>query len=150
MPMQPRGRYFDDFAMGDSFVTTRRTVTEGDVALYAGLSGDYNPLHTDEVFAQATPFGTRIAHGMLVASIATGQANQLALFEGTTIALLDMHLKWTAPVKPGDTVHTVLTVVGMEETKRADRGILMVDVAVRNQNDQTVLESAWKVMLARR
>ena len=66
---------------------------------FAGLSGDFNPLHTDEESARQGPMKGRIAHGMLVLAIATGQVNQLGLYEGTTLALLGMdRIRWTAPV----------------------------------------------------
>ncbi|MCD6302041.1 MAG: dehydratase, partial [Anaerolineae bacterium] len=60
-----RGRYFEDMSVGDVVTSPARTVTEADVTLFAGLSGDYNPLHTDAVHAETTPFGQRIAHGLL-------------------------------------------------------------------------------------
>lgn len=150
MAYQPRGRFFDELRVGDTFTTARRTITEADVVLFAGLSGDFNSLHTDEVHMRSTPFGGRIAHGMLVASVATGLANQLGIFEGTTVALLEILLRWTAPVKPGDTVHAVLEIAGKEETRRPDRGIVTVNVSVRNQDDLQVVASTWKVMLTRR
>ena len=67
-----RGRFFSQFEVGQSFESVGRTVTETDVVMFAGLSGDFNPLHTDQTFAEKTPFGQRIAHGMLAASISTG------------------------------------------------------------------------------
>jgi len=76
-------------------------VTEADVAQFAGLSGDYNPLHTDEDYMKDSPFKGRIAHGMLLASIATGQANQLGIFEGSSIAVLSITLKFTGPSSSG-------------------------------------------------
>ena len=150
MTYQPRGRHFDDLHVGDTFTTARRTITEADVVLFAGLSGDFNPLHTDEVHMRQTPFGGRIAHGMLVASVVTGLANQLGIFEGTTLALMEMQLRWPAPVKPGDTVHAVLEIAGKEESRRPDRGVVTVNVAVYNQDQRPVLASTWKVLLARR
>jgi hypothetical protein len=96
MSFVPRGRHFDDFAAGEIFTTAARTVTEGAVDQFAGLSGDFNPLHTDEESARQGPTKGRIAHGMLVLAIATGQVNQLGLFEGTTLALLGMdRIRWS-------------------------------------------------------
>src|SRR3970282_1446479 len=88
-----RGLTFDQFNLGDTFVSQARTVTEADVVNFAGLSGDFNPLHTDEEFGQSTPFGGRIAHGMLVAAMATGMANWTGVFEGTTIALMEQVIR---------------------------------------------------------
>lgn len=80
-----RGRYWDEFSEGETFVTAARTVTESAVEAFAGLSGDFNPLHTDEESARLGPTKGRIAHGMLVLSNATGLVNQLRLFEGRTL-----------------------------------------------------------------
>jgi 3-hydroxybutyryl-CoA dehydratase len=150
MPYPPRGRYWDEFSVGERFSTAARTVTEGAVDLFAGLSGDFNPLHTDEETAQKTPMKGRIAHGMLVLSVATGQANQLGLFVGTTLALLGMDkIKWTAPVRLGDTIHTVLTVKEKKESSRPDRGVLVIDVAVKNHRGEPVMAAEWTTLMMR-
>lgn len=147
----PRGRYYEDLAPGETFTTAARTVTEGAVDLFAGLSGDFNPLHTDEEQARRGPMQGRIAHGLLVLAIATGQANQLGVFEGTTVALLGMdRIRWTAPVRFGDTIHTELTVRERRESSKPDRGVVVVDVAVRNQRGETVCQAEWTTLMARR
>jgi len=147
----PRGRHFDDFTAGETFTTVARTLTEGAVDNFAGLSGDFNPLHTDEESARQGPMKGRIAHGMLVLAVATGQVNQLGIFEGTTLALLGMErIRWTAPVKLGDTIHTVLTVKETRESSKPDRGVLVLDVAVRNQRGETVCQAEWTTLMARR
>lgn len=151
MSYVPRGRHFDDFRVGETFTTAARTVTEGAVEHFAGLSGDFNPLHTDEESARQGPMKGRIAHGMLVLAIATGLVNQLGLYEGTTLALLGMdRIRWTAPVKLGDTIHAVLTVKETRKSSKPDRGVLVVDVAVRNQRDETVCQAEWTTLMARR
>src|SRR2546422_1861633 len=73
--MQSRGRHWEDFKVGELLVTGRRTVEGSDVSRFAGLSGDFNPLHTDEVFAKQTPFGARVAHGILTLAVSNGQQN---------------------------------------------------------------------------
>lgn len=147
----PRGRYWDEFAEGETFTTAARTVTEGAVDRFAGLSGDFNPLHTDEESARQTAMKGRIAHGMLVLAIATGQANQLGIFEGTTLALLGMDkIRWTAPVRLGDTIRTELTVREKKESSKPDRGILVVDVAVKNQRGEPVCQAEWTTLMARK
>src|SRR5262245_36956202 len=88
--MQARGRYFEDFKVGEVLVTGCRTVEGGDVSRFAGLTGDFNPLHTDEVFASQTPFGTRVAHGILTLAVSNGQQNLSGWFEGTALALLGL------------------------------------------------------------
>jgi acyl dehydratase len=83
------GLYWEEFEEGKEYITRARTVTEADVVAFAGLSGDFNPLHTDAEFMRASQFGERIAHGMLVSSISTGLSSQMGWFEGTTLALME-------------------------------------------------------------
>jgi hypothetical protein len=80
---QPKGRLWEEFKVGQTFETAARTVDAGDVSLFAGLSGDFNPLHVNEEFARTTPFGGRVAHGILTLAISSGHQNQLGIFEGT-------------------------------------------------------------------
>ena len=147
MSQSPRGRFYEELELGVSYTTAQRTVTEADIVNFAGLSGDFNPLHTDERFARTTPFGTRIAHGMLVASIATGLANQSGLFEGTTVALLEQTIRYKGATKPGDTVALRLTVQDKRETKKPDRGIVTFRAEVIGEEDATLLDGEWILMM---
>lgn len=142
-----KGKTFDEFKVGDEFTTTSRTITETDVVNFAGLSGDFNPLHTNEEFGKSTPFKGRVAHGMLSVAIATGLANQLGIFEGTTVALLSMTISYKGAAKFGDTIHLVLKVVDKKETSKGDKGIVTFDTIVYNQNDDPIVEGQWVVML---
>jgi len=144
-----KGKTFNEFKVGDKFTTASRTITEADVVNFAGLSGDFNPLHTDEEFGKSTPFKGRVAHGMLSVAVATGLANQLGIFEGTTIALLSMTINYKDVVKFGDTIHLELRVVEKKETGKDDRGIVTFDTIVYNQNDEPIVEGQWVVMLRR-
>lgn len=145
-----KGKFFDDFQVNDEFISARRTITETDIVLFAGLSGDFNPLHTDETFARNSAFKTRIAHGLLGTSIATGLQNQIGIFEGTTVAVIEMVLKFTGPIIPGDTINIKLVVTDKKETSKPDRGILNVVLYVINQNEKVVQEMTQAVMLKRR
>ncbi|RMG01219.1 MAG: dehydratase, partial [Acidobacteria bacterium] len=80
-----RGRYFEEFAIGQTYTSVGRTVTEHDVLTFAGLSGDYNQIHTDAEFSKNTPYGQRIAHGLLGLSIASGLAMRTGILEGTVL-----------------------------------------------------------------
>lgn len=149
MSYQARGRTFDQFELGEVIVTARRTITEADIVNFAGLSGDFNPLHTDEEFAKQTPFGQRIAHGMLAASVATGLANQLGVFEGTTLALLEQTVRYKGAVLPGDTIHLELRVAEKKESSKADRGIITFETLIKNQRDETVIDGRWILLMRR-
>jgi acyl dehydratase len=149
MGKQQRGLTFDQFNPGDTFVSQARTVTEADVVNFAGLSGDFNPLHTDEQFGRTTPFGGRIAHGMLVAAMATGMANWTGVFEGTTIALMEQVIQYKGAVKFGDTVRLELRVAEKKETSKADRGVVVFDTNVCNQDGKAVIEGRWTLMMKR-
>ncbi len=150
MSNSSRGLTFEQFNPGDTFVSQARTVTEADVVAFAGLSGDFNPLHTDEEFGKTTPFGGRIAHGMLIAAMATGMANWTGVFEGTTIALMEQVIQYKGAVKFGDTVHLELRVAEKKETSRPDRGIVIFETRVVNQEDKAVIEGKWTLMMKRR
>ncbi len=149
MAYKPRGLTFDQFAVGDVFESPARTVTEADVTAFAGLSGDFNPLHIDETFAGTTPFGTRIAHGMLSAAMATGMANWIGVFEGTTLALMEQLIQYKGAVKFGDTLHLELTVSEKKETSKPDRGVVVFGTRVCNQNGQAVIDGRWTLMMRR-
>jgi acyl dehydratase len=149
MGYKTRGLTFDQFNLGDVFVCQARTVTEADTVNFAGVSGDFNPLHTDEEFGKATPMGGRIAHGVLVLAMATGQANQLGIFEGTTIALMQQTVKYVGPVKFGDTVHLELKVAEKKESSKPDRGVVIYDATVLNQQGKPVIEGQWICLMKR-
>ena len=149
MAYKTRGLIFDQFKIGDVFASQARTVTEADVVNFAGLSGDFNPLHTDEEFGKTTPFGTRIAHGMLVATMATGMSNWTGVFEGTTLALMEQLIQYKSPTKFGDTVHLELKVLEKKETSKPDRGVVVFETRVLNQEGKAVLEGKWTLMMKR-
>lgn len=149
MSNKTRGLTFDEFNVGDVFASQARTVTEADVVAFAGISGDFNPLHTDAEFGKTTPFGERIAHGMLVAAISTGMANWLGVFEGTTIALMEQVLQYKGAVKFGDTVHLELTVAEKKESSKPDRGVVIFSARVLNQENKIVIDGTWTTLMKR-
>ena len=141
------GKYFEEFCVGDHYRTRARTITETDVVNYAGLSGDYNPLHTDAVFGESTLFGERVAHGMLGACIGIGLWTMLGLTEGTTLALMESNWKFVGPVRFGDTIHTEITVLETKRVSKPDRGILRVGLDVINQRGETTHKGQLVLML---
>jgi len=144
------GLYWEEWKIGAEFVTSARTITETDIVNFAGISVDYNPLHIDEEFCRNTQFGTRIAHGPLVYSIATGLIFQLHLYDDTLIAFLGFDsLKFTKPVKIGDTIHARVEVIEKRETSKSDRGIMKRLLQVLNQNNELVQEGVQAFLLKR-
>ena len=138
-----RGLTYEEFEQGAIYKTQARTITEADVAAFAGLSGDFNPIHVDAESAKNSPFGERIAHGMLTVAISTGLANLTGLMEGTTIALMEQNIKYKAAVKFGDTIRLQMEVIEKRETSKPDRGIVKLAAKILNQRDELVVDMVW-------
>ncbi|HMJ43434.1 MAG TPA: MaoC/PaaZ C-terminal domain-containing protein [Pseudolabrys sp.] len=146
-----RGLYWEEWDVGAEFESPARTVTEADIVMFAGLSGDYNPLHVNEEYAKTTPFGTRVAHGPLVYAISAGLLFQLHLYDDTLIAFLGFDsLKFTKPVKAGDTIHAKVKVLEKRETSNADRGVMKRQHQVLNQRGEVVQEGVLAFLLKRK
>lgn len=144
---RPIGRYFEEFTVGETMESPGRTVTETDVVLFAGLSGDYNPLHTDAEFAKSTLFGERIAHGLLGLSIATGLAARLGFVEGTAQAFTGLDWKFRLPIKIGDTIRGRFRVSKKREVSGLGGGFVVFDVEILNQRDEVVQQGTWTLLL---
>ena len=146
-----RGMYWEEWEIGAEFESPARTVTEADVTIYAGLSGDYNPLHINEEYCKKTQFGTRIAHGPLVYAIAAGLIFQLHLYDDTLIAFLGFDsLKFTKPVKAGDTIRARIKVLEKRETSNPERGVMKRQLQVLNQRDEVVQDAVQAFLLKRK
>ncbi|MEA4973425.1 MAG: MaoC/PaaZ C-terminal domain-containing protein [Candidatus Metalachnospira sp.] len=145
--MEARGIRFNDWVIGNTYETARRTVTESDITRFAGLSGDFNALHTDAVFAKSTPFGTNIAHGALIFSISTGLVDHSGFIEGSILAFLGAEINWPAPVIAGDTIHVELTPIEKKLTSNPKRGVVTYTINVLNQENTIVCSQKWKLMV---
>ena len=145
--MEKRGLLYDQWEIGSTYETAARTVTEADIVSFAGLSGDFNPLHTDESYAKHTVHGGRIAHGALTFAITTGLVNQSGITDGVVVGFLGVNVKWTAPVKAGDTIHVVATPKEKRLTKSGDRGIVVLTIEVYNQTGVLVSPQEWSLMV---
>jgi acyl dehydratase len=146
-----RGLYWEDWEVGAEFESPARTLTEADIVLFAGLSGDYNPLHVNEEYAKTTVFGGRVAHGPLVYAIAAGLLFQLHLYDDTLVAFLGFeNLRFTKPVKAGDTNHAWIKVLEKRETSKADRGLMKRELRVLNQRADVVQEAVQTFLLKRK
>ncbi len=144
----PIGLYFEDIEIGAVMETRGRTITEADIVQFAGLTGDYNPMHTDAEYMKSSAFGQRIAHGMLTLSYAVGQAYQLGFMERTVIAFRGLEMKFSLPVFIGDTLHVELVVREKTEARRMGGGWVVLDVKIINQAGKTVQSGNWTVLLA--
>jgi 3-hydroxybutyryl-CoA dehydratase len=142
-------KYFEDFAVGETFVTPGRTVTDADVTDFAGVSGDFYSLHTDEEFAKKNIFHKRIAHGVLTLSMTEGLWMRLGVFEQTLVAFYGIdNLRFIKPVFIGDTITATLSVGEKKEKK--ELGLVTVKNQVVNQNGETVLVFDAHLLFKRR
>jgi 3-hydroxybutyryl-CoA dehydratase len=147
----PRGLYFEEFEIGQEIITAGRTITEGDVVTFAGLSGDFNQIHVDAEYSKRSQFQQRVAHGLLVLSIASGLAVQTGVMEGTVVAFREItEWKFSKPVFLGDTIHVVLGVIDKKAFPRIQSGAIVIDVKVLNQNDEIVMRGIWNNLMALR
>jgi acyl dehydratase len=146
-----RGLYWEEWDIGAKFESPARTVTEADIVMFAGISGDYNPLHINEEYCKTMPFGTRVAHGPLVYAIAAGLLFQLHLYDDTLIAFLGFEkLMFTKPVKPGDTIRARIKVLEKRETSNPERGVMKRELKVLNQRDEVVQDALQAFLLKRK
>ena len=143
-----RSLYFDDFSIGQKFVSKSRTLTEADIVNFAGLSWDHNQLHTDVEYAGQTQYGKRIAHGLLGVVAHAGLTYQLT--EDSILALLELSWKFHLPIYIGDTIHVEQTVKDLRESSTEDRGILTFDKKVVNQKKEVVQTGTTTILLAKK
>ena len=142
-------RFFDDIQVGEEYESPGRTVTETDIVIFAGLSGDYNILHTDAEFMKSSIFGERIAHGLLGLAIQAGLFTR-ATQPYATLAFAGLRWKIKGPIKIGDTIKVRMKVTGKRETSKPDRGIVTVQRHVVNQRGEVVQEGDTELMIERR
>lgn len=145
---QPRGLYFEEFEVGQKFCSSARTITESDIVMFAGLSGDYNQIHTDIEFSKNTPIGRRIAHGLLVTSIASGLLAQSGLIEGTVIAFREINnWKFTKTTFIGDTIHVKTEIMETKSLPRLGGGAVVLRLDVKNQNEESLMKGKWTALI---
>ena len=144
----PRGRYFEEFEVGDVVVSAGRTITETDIVNFAGVAGDYTQIHTNAEFARQGMFGQRVAHGLLALAMASGLLAQLGFVQGTVLAFRDLTWKFSLPIFIGDTIHTTATVAELKAMQRLGGGAVTFDVQVINQEDKVVQRGKWVLLIA--
>lgn len=143
------GRTYEEFEIGQRFETPRRTVIEADISAFASLTADFNPVHMDEVFAAQNGFAGRIAHGPMIVGMAFGLASRADIMDGTVLALLEIGWTFVRPVRPGDTIFAVFTVLEKRPTRAADRGVVTLGIEVLNQHGDVVQTGTAKTLIRR-
>ena len=131
------GRFFDQFRLGECWETHGRTIAEADIHAFAALTGDWNPVHSDETVAGPL-HGGRIAHGTLMPGLAWGMLRSHDLIDGTVVALKSLEWEFLAPVRIGDTVRVTAEVAALSPHRQAPRGRVTFALAVANQRGETV------------
>ena len=142
------GLYFEEFSVGQRIATVGRTVTEGDIMTFAGLTGDYNQIHTDAEFSKGTQIGQRIAHGILGLSIASGLAMRTGILEGTVLVFREItEWKFVKPIFINDTIHVELEVRETKALPRIGGGAVTIELEVKNQKDEVCHRGVWNVLV---
>jgi 3-hydroxybutyryl-CoA dehydratase len=142
--------YFEDFVVGKEVETAGRTITETDIVQFAGLSSDSNPIHIDAEFARQSFFGQRVAHGLLILSIASGLIARLGIIERTVIAFRELTWKFSQPVFIGDTLRVRAVTKELLPAARLGGGVVTLDIDVLNQQDKVVQKGEWRVLIKSR
>lgn len=145
--------YFEDYRPGEKMVSPARTMTEADIVGFAGLTGDWHPLHTDVEYAKKTPFKERIAHGMLTLCIGSALPFRLGPYVAipkSFIAFYGMDLvRFVGPCRIGDTIRCETEVIGLEE-KDAARGVIVCRNSIKNQRGEDVVVYTTRALVGRR
>jgi acyl dehydratase len=133
--------YYEDLAIGQTFTSPARTVTESDLIHFAMLSGDWNPIHTDKEFARQTLYGQPVVYGILGIAILTGLVDRMGLFHGSAIAMIGLRdWKFKAPIFVDDTIHFAMEISAKRLTSQGDRGIIDRKFTLLNQRAEIVQE----------
>lgn len=146
-----RGMFFEEFEAGQKIVTAARTVTETDIVMFAGPTGDFNQIHVDAEFSKTTPFGARVAHGLLGLSIASGLVVQTGFMEGTIMAFREVNeWKFIKPIYIGDTIHVETEVKETKALPRIGGGSIVIALDVKNHAGDTIMKGTWTALISSR
>lgn len=145
------GFFFEEFSLGQKGTSAGRTISEADISTFAGISGDFNQIHTDAEFAKSTSFGQRIAHGLLGLSIASGLAVQTGILGPNVIAFREVNeWKFIKPIFIGDTIKVEMEVVETKHLPRLKAGSLTLAAKVLNQANDVCMNGLWTVLVKTR
>ena len=144
------GRTYEEFEIDQRFETPRRAVNEADIDSFASLTADFNPVHMDEAFAAQSGFAGRITHGPMIVGMAFGLASRADVMDGTVLALLEIGWKFAKPVRPGDTISAVFTVLEKRPTRTPDRGVVTLQIELLNQHGEIAQTGTAKTLIRRK
>jgi acyl dehydratase len=143
------GLFYEDLTTGQRYVSGARTVTETDLVMFSMLSGDWNPIHADEVFSSATNFGRRVVHGLFGMALLTGLMDRAGWFATSGIAMLGVDgWRFVTPIFVGDTLHVVMEIQEVRLASSRDRGIAGRRFTLVNQRDEVVQEGDIPMLIA--
>ena len=143
-----KGMLYDEWELNHQYISHARTITADDVSRYCALSGDYNPLYTNALFAEKSFYHGAVLPGGLTFIIANGLSCQTLWFDGSYIGLLDQKMQFAAPAHVGDTVYFSATPTAKRLSKKPGRGIITYDVALYNQRDEAIMTGTWVILMA--
>lgn len=143
------GVCFEDLKVGDEYQSPGRTVTEADIVIFAGLSGDYNVLHTDAEHMKDSVFGERIAHGLLGLSIQQGLLGR-SMAERSGERFVGLKWKFRGPIKIGDTLHVRARIASKKEADEPGWGVVTMERQILNQRGEVVQEGETEHLVSRR
>lgn len=144
--------YLEDYQVGEVLTSPARTITEADIITYAGMTGDWHPIHTNKEFAAQSPFGERIAHGMLTLCIGSSLIYRLGQYVSlpkTFIAFYGMDkVRFVKPVLIGDTIHMTMKITALD-VKDDKRGVLVAENTILNQREEPVAIYITRALVGR-
>ncbi len=141
------GLFFEEFVIGDKATSPSRTITETDIVMFSGLSGDYNEIHTSEAFSKSQYYGRRIAHGLLGLSIASGLAFQMGFMLGTVELFRGLEWEFTAPIFIGDTIKLEAEVTETKAFPRLKNGRVSFKITLSKHTGDIVQRGTWNILV---
>ena len=144
-------KYYEDFNIGDHWVTPTRTITETDIVQFNNLAWISSQIFTDEEFIKGkTLFKRRFATGVITIPLMLGLVMQLHLVDESALAMLGLETTFARPLFPGDTIHVEVEVTSKRETSKADRGIVHLKYTTKNQESETLAETTEIALIRRK
>ncbi len=146
-----KGLYFEDFEVGQEYISGGRTITEADLTMFSMISGDWNPIHADAEFAKKTRYGERVVHGVLGIALTTGMMHELGVFHNTAIAMLGYeNWNFLVPLFVNDTVHLKMTILSKDLGKSGNSGKIGRRFQLINQRGEVAQEGMSGVLVLTR